>query len=69
MAWVKPSRLASWRRRPSPWTGLTSPASPTSPKARNRFGSGFSNAAEATAMATARSAAGSVILTPPTVAT
>jgi 2-polyprenyl-6-methoxyphenol hydroxylase-like FAD-dependent oxidoreductase len=49
--------------------GRTSPASPTSPNAISRCGSGFLAFADATARATARSVAGSLSLTPTSVAT
>ena len=52
-----------------PGTGRTSPARPTSPKAISRCGRGFLAFADATARATARSVAGSLSFTPPTVAT
>ena len=64
---VKPSRAASARRRWAPVTGRTSPARPISPKATVPCGSGRSVMAPARARVTARSAAGSVRRTPPTV--
>ena len=68
-AWVKPSRATSWILRLISGTGRTSPASPISPKHTSRWGSGRSWAADASAMHTARSVAGSVSRTPPTVDT
>lgn len=67
-ACVKPRRWASASRRWTPVTRLTSPASPTSPIATRFFGNGVSLAADASARAIARSAAGSESFTPPTVA-
>src|SRR5579871_1012316 len=62
---VKPNFSASLRRC-SVWpTALTSPPSPISPKITSPAGTGRSNREETSAAATARSAAGSPILSPP----
>ena len=62
----KPSCAASATRR-SPWdTGRTSPPSPTSPMKMASGGRARSYTLEASATATARSPAGSCILSPPT---
>ena len=67
-AWVNPSRAASASRRAVPVTRRISPASPTSPMATRPVASGSLFVDPATARATARSVAGSVSRTPPTVA-
>ncbi len=68
-ALVKPARRASARRRSAPGTVRTSPARPSSPKTTRSGGTGRRRTTEAMASATARSAAGSVTVMPPTAAT
>ena len=68
MRWY-PSRAASATRCGSMETRRTSPDSATSPIARTSGGTGTSHAADATAIATARSTPGSASRAPPTVAT
>src|SRR5439155_11083453 len=63
---LKPSLAASLRRVRAALTERSSPASPTSPKAATSEGIATSENAETAARATARSAAGSPILRPPT---
>ena len=53
MAWRKPSRAASRRRRSRPWTGRSAPSSDTSPQATVPGASGTSRAVDASASATA----------------
>ena len=65
---VNPARCASARRRSAPGTVRTSPASPSSPKTTMSGGRAVSVMTEAMASATARSAAGSVTVMPPTAA-
>ncbi|CAG7271099.1 hypothetical protein PICSAR26_04448 [Mycobacterium avium subsp. paratuberculosis] len=62
-----PCRAASLSRRAMPLTRRRSPASPTSPIITAVVGSGSSDSADASAIATARSDDGSVSRMPPTV--
>ena len=66
---LKPNRNASSNLRFTPDTFLISPAKPTSPIATKSAGKAKPFAAEAIASAAAKSAAGSLIFIPPTVAT
>ncbi len=65
---VKPARWASARRRSAPGTVRTSPARPSSPNTTTSGGRARSVMTDAIARATARSAAGSVTVMPPTAA-
>ena len=65
----KPSLAASFRRSWPRGAGRTSPASPTSPKAMKPLGSGLPRSELWIASSTARSAAGSLMRTPPTALT
>src|SRR5256885_3450022 len=68
-AMVKPSLAASFRRSWPRGAGRTSPARPTSPKARNPLGRARPRRLEVMDSMTARSAAGSLMRTPPTALT
>src|SRR5882762_9421613 len=66
IACVKPSFAASFNRSCPRGAGRTSPARPISPNTASFSGSGLSSCEETIASSTARSAAGSLMRTPPT---
>ena len=69
IATENPSLAASLSRSCPRGAGLTSPANPTSPNDTSPTGRGLSRSDDKMANKTGKSAAGSVILTPPTALT